>query len=121
MICGTSGTFLWYPVIYSNFGFIPGAFIIIIVAALTHFTSKFVIEGYIKTDQIDYMNLIRQLVGEWGYKVACFTFILDYFATYIIGLLYGLNILFYDMYYWGLIDEKALKPKTILEFNLAYP
>lgn len=39
LLCGTTGTFFWYPVIFRYFGYIPGTVAIVIIAFLTYLTS----------------------------------------------------------------------------------
>ena len=43
MICGTSGTFFWYPIFYKLFGIIPGLIILIIVLLLNYYTSIIIV------------------------------------------------------------------------------
>ena len=121
LLCGTTGTFFWYPVIFWYFGYIPGTFIIIIIAYLTYLCSSFIFESSFDSKKNNYLGIIKYYLGRFGYLCACFTFFTDYFSTFIIGILLSYNIVLYLLYYSGFIDEKAVKSKDILTFNDDYP
>ena len=118
MICGTSGTFFLYPVFLRVFGFIPGFFLIFVIASITYITSSFIFEGSSKSGKNDYFNLIRYYLGDKISKIATFTFCLDYFSTYVIGILISYNCFLYVMYYEGFIDKNAVINFDTLEFDM---
>ena len=44
MICGTSGTYFWYPIFYKLFGIIPGLLVLILVLLINYYTSLIIID-----------------------------------------------------------------------------
>lgn len=44
MICGTSGTFFWYPIFYKLFGIISGFIILVIVLLINYYTSIIIVD-----------------------------------------------------------------------------
>lgn len=121
MICGTSGTFFWYPVVSREFGFIGGAIALILILLLTYTLTCFIEEAYRKTNEDNYLILIEKFLNKGNYYWACFTFISDYLATYIIGILLGYYVLLYIMYYLGMVDKESVVDFNLLQFNESYP
>ena len=118
IICGISGTFFLYPVFLRVLGLIPGLFLIFLTANLTYITNSFIFEGSFKSGKNDYFNLIKFYLGDKISIFAFFTFLLDYFSTYVIGILISYNVFLYFMYYEGFISDQAVVDFNTLEFDM---
>ena len=105
LLCGTTGTFFWYPVIFRYYGYIPGAIVICIIAYMTYMCSLFIFQASFDCKKDSYLGMIKYYLGKYGYFSASITFLADYFATFVIGILLSYNILLYLLYYAGKIDE----------------
>ena len=116
-ICGTSGTFFWYPVYLKTYGFLFGIFFMMLSLSITYFTTLFILEASEKSNQNDYLNLIGHFLGPKGKMCATITFIIDYFSTYVIGFLITYNILLYLLYYWNFLDDSVFIKNKFLYFN----
>lgn len=117
MICGTSGTFFWYPVIFKNFGYLPGILVILMILAISYLTSMFLIECSEESEVNDYLNLIEHYLGSTFKKISSITLSLDYFSCYIIGFLLTYNILLYLGYVLNYLDPDTAISTDILTFD----
>jgi len=107
-ICGTSGTFFWYPVIFKNFGYILGFFVLLMILLLTYFTNLFILEASEHSKKNDYMNMISFYLGPISKYCSIFTFLFDYFSTYVIGFLITYNVFLNILYNNGYLSDDTL-------------
>lgn len=121
MICGTSGSFFWYPIVIKEFGYVLGAVFLVLTCILTYFLCAFIMDAFHDSQIKDYLNMIHYYLGNKGYYWACFTFISDYFSTYIIGIMLGQNIFLFLAYYMGFIGDEAVTNDKLLLFDLYNP
>lgn len=104
-----------------EFGYILGSLLTIAVCLLTYLMCSFILDAFHDSNIKDYLNMIQYYLGNRGYYWACFTFISDYFATYIISIMLGQNIFLYLVYYMGFIEDAAIVDENLLLFDLNYP
>ncbi len=116
-LCGTSGTFFWYPVLLKTFGYVFGLILLFGILLTTYFTCMCIIEASYESQKNDYMNMIGFYLGKPGKIFSAITFLMDYFSTYVIGLLICYNILLYILYYSDLLDKDAVINFDLLEFD----
>jgi len=121
ILCGTTGTFFWYPVIFRTYGAIPGFFVISAFVLLNYLMSLLVYKASDYADCNEYLILVKNFLGDRWMNVAKFTYVMDYFAVYVIGFLLSWNIFAYLLYYWGYIDESAIADKDMLIFKDYHP
>ena len=66
MICGTSGTFFWYPIFYKLFGIYPGFLILILILLINYYTSLIIIDSSIEAKTRNYMTIVKKYLGKYG-------------------------------------------------------
>jgi hypothetical protein len=121
VLCGTTGTFFWYPVIFRTYGAIPGVFVIAAIVWLTYYMSTLVYKASDHAHCNEYLTLVENFLGSRWKNVAKFTYVMDYFAVYVIGFLLSWNIFAYLLYYWGFISDAAIEDKDRLIFKDYHP
>ena len=121
ILCGITGTFFWYPVIFCTYGAIPGLFVITAFVLLNYLMSRLIYKASDYAECDEYLILVKNFLGDRWMSVAKFTYVMDYFAVYVIGFLLSWNIFAYLLYYWGYIDDSAITNKDKLIFKDYHP
>jgi hypothetical protein len=116
VLCGITGTFFWYPVIFRTYGIYPGFVIISLFVLLNYLMCYFVYYASNYSECNCYLTLVQRFLGHRWKQVAKFTYIMDYFAVYVIGFILSWNIFAYLLYYWGYIDPADVMDKKTLKF-----
>jgi amino acid permease len=121
ILCGVIGNFFWYPVVFRTFGLIPGFFVITLCVAFNYLLCYFIFLASNEANCNSYMGLIEVYLSPKWRNIARFTYLLDYFSAFVIGLLLCWNISAYLMYYWGVLDDSAIEDMDKLTFKSYEP
>lgn len=117
MLCGIIGNFFWYPVVFRTLGLIPGFFMIAVCVAFNYMLCYLIFLASDESNCNSYMGLIEIYLSTKWRNLARFTYLLDYFAAFVIGLLLCWNITAYLMYYWGVLDDSVVEDMDRLTFK----
>ena len=92
ILCGTSGTYFLYPLIMRTYGIIYGIFVMQAIWVLNRLTSHYIEIASEDSKQTDYLNLLKHYLPNGYVQWAKFTFFMDYFATYVIGIVLAWSV-----------------------------
>jgi hypothetical protein len=109
VLCGITGTFFWYPVVFRTYGLYPSFFIITGFVLINYLMCYFIYYASHVSDCNCYLMLVRRYIGPNWEGVAKFTYLMDYFSVYVIGYILCWSIFAYLLYYWGYITDSDFK------------
>lgn len=120
-LCGTTGSFFWYPYFLQSFGVYVGIIALIVCCFLSYQNCHFIAEASCRYEEDEYLLLIKKVIGKQMHRLARLTYLLDYLFCYIIGFLLYWNILQYLLYYWQIFDDSMRSSTTELQFKPFHP
>ena len=118
---GTTSTFFWYPSFLKVYGVVPGLLLIFLMVGLNYFSCCVIFEASVKYHEDNYLNLLDKAIGKTAYKIGIFTYFMDYFATFVVGLILICNIFQYLLYYWGFFTDEMRENLMHLDFLPYHP
>lgn len=121
ILCGIVGNFFWYPVVFRTFGLYPGFAVITACILLNYLMCSFIYKASDEAQCNSYLGLIQKYLSPRWRNIARFTYLMDYFAAFVIGFLLCWNITAYLMYYWGAIDDSMVEDHDRLTFKSYHP
>lgn len=120
-LCGTTGSFFWYPYFLRLYGVYAGLIILSLCVLLSYFNCRFIFYASNRFDQNDYLSLIKEVLGSKVHTIAKATYFCDYFVTYAGGFLISWSIWQYLLYNFGVLDDSMRSSQTELEFFPYHP
>lgn len=117
IVCGVSGTYMSYPMFFRCFGYVGGLLYLFAVLVLNYLTSLYILQASSHYQELDFNSLIRKALGPVARRVANYTLLLDYFSSYVIGILMVWNNLVFLLFSADFLDPEAIESAAEPRFN----